>query len=235
MNYQRKGRYLARDRIKKRRLHTNVIVVGMGRFGSALARELMATGHEVLGVDTDERLVQQMSHELTHTVKADTTDEAVLKELGIEEFDAAVVAIGADLEASILTTSLLLQLGVPNVWAKANSQSHGRILDQLGAHHVIFPEYEMGKRVAHMVSGESLDYVPIDKDFVMLKSEVPESFDGKNLAELKIRSTYGVTVVAVTKGDGKYNPAFPETVLHVGDQIVVAGQVDPLNKFCQIA
>lgn len=225
---------MAKERFKKRRLHTNVIVIGMGRFGSALARELMATGHEVLGVDTDERLVQQMSQELTHTVKADTTDESVLKELGIQEFDAAVVAIGQDLEASILTTSLLLQMGVPNVWAKANSQSHGRILRQLGAHHVIFPEYEMGKRVAHMVSGESLDYVPIDKDFVMLKAEVPQSFDGKNLAELKIRSTYGVTVVAVTKGDGKYTPAFPETVLNFGDQIVVAGQVEPLNEFCQI-
>lgn len=225
---------MAKERFKKRRLHTNVIVIGMGRFGSALARELMATGHEVLGVDTDERLVQQMSQELTHTVKADTTDESVLKELGIQEFDAAVVAIGQDLEASILTTSLLLQMGVPNVWAKANSQSHGRILRQLGAHHVIFPEYEMGKRVAHMVSGESLDYVPIDKDFVMLKAEVPQSFDGKNLAELKIRSTYGVTVVAVTKGDGKYTPAFPETVLNSGDQIVVAGQVEPLNEFCQI-
>jgi trk system potassium uptake protein TrkA len=85
-----------------------------------------------------------------------------------------------------------------------------------------------------MVSGESLDYVPIDKDFVMVKSEVPESFDGKNLAELKIRTNYGVTVVAVTKGDGEYNPAFPETVLHTGDQIVVAGRVQPLNKFCQI-
>ena len=225
---------MAKERFKKRRLHTNVIVIGLGRFGSALARELMATGHEVLGVDTDERLVQQMSQELTHTVKADTTDESVLKELGIQEFDAAVVAIGQDLEASILTTSLLLQMGVPNVWAKANSQSHGRILQQLGAHHVIFPEYEMGKRVAHMVSGESLDYVPIDKDFVMLKAEVPQSFDGKNLAELKIRSTYGVTVVAVTKGDGKYSPAFPETVLNAGDQIVVAGQVEPLNEFCQI-
>ena len=225
---------MAKERFKKRRLHTNVIVIGMGRFGSALARELMSTGHEVLGVDTDERLVQQMSQELTHTVKADTTDESVLKELGIQEFDAAVVAIGQDLEASILTTSLLLQMGVPNVWAKANSQSHGRILRQLGAHHVIFPEYEMGKRVAHMVSGESLDYVPIDKDFVMLKAEVPQSFDGKNLAELKIRSTYGVTVVAVTKGDGKYTPAFPETVLNFGDQIVVAGQVEPLNEFCQI-
>ena len=225
---------MAKDKAKRRVLHTNVIVIGMGRFGSSLARELMRTGHEVLGVDTDERLVQQMSHELTHTVKADTTDEAVLSELGIGEFDAAVVAIGADIEASILTTSLLLQLGVPNVWAKANSQSHGRILEQLGAHHVVFPEYEMGKRVAHMVSGESLDYVPIDNDFVMVKALVPESFNDQTLADLKIRSNYGVTVVAITKGDGEYQPAFPDTVLHAGDQIIVAGQVEPLDKFCQV-
>ena len=225
---------MAKDKAKRRVLHTNVIVIGMGRFGSSLARELMRTGHEVLGVDTDERLVQQMSHELTHTVKADTTDEAVLSELGIGEFDAAVVAIGADIEASILTTSLLLQLGVPNVWAKANSQSHGRILEQLGAHHVVFPEYEMGKRVAHMVSGESLDYVPIDNDFVMVKALVPESFNDQTLADLKIRSNYGVTVVAITKGDGEYKPAFPDTVLHAGDQIIVAGQVEPLDEFCQV-
>lgn len=225
---------MAKDKAKRRILHTNVIVIGLGRFGTSLALELMRTGHEVLGVDTDERLVQQMSQELTHTVKANTTDEAVLQELGIQEFDAAVVAIGADIEASILTTSLLLQLGVPNVWAKANSKSHGRILEQLGAHHVIFPEYEMGKRVAHMVSGESLDYVPIDNDFVMVKAKVPESFNNQTLAELKIRSNYKVTVVAVTKGDGAYEPAFPETVLQSGDQIVVAGQVEPLDKFCQV-
>ena len=225
---------MAKEKAKRRIVHKNVIVIGMGRFGSSLARELMRTGHEVLGVDTDERLVQQMSHELTHTVKADTTDESVLSEIGISEFDAAVVAIGADIEASILTTSLLLQLGVPNVWAKANSQSHGRILEQLGAHHVVFPEYEMGKRVAHMVSGESLDYVTIDNDFVMVKAQVPESFHNQTLAELKVRTNYGVTVVAVTKGDGKYQPAFPETVLEAGDQIVVAGQVEPLDQFCQL-
>lgn len=225
---------MAKEKAKRRIVHKNVIVIGMGRFGSSLARELMRTGHEVLGVDTDERLVQQMSHELTHTVKADTTDESVLSEIGISEFDAAVVAIGADIEASILTTSLLLQLGVPNVWAKANSQSHGRILEQLGAHHVVFPEYEMGKRVAHMVSGESLDYVTIDNDFVMVKAQVPESFHNQTLADLKVRTNYGVTVVAVTKGDGKYQPAFPETVLEAGDQIVVAGQVEPLDQFCQL-
>jgi trk system potassium uptake protein len=232
MNYQRKGRYLAR--LKKRHLHQNVVVIGMGRFGSSLAKELMKNGHEVLGVDTDERLVQQLSHELTHTVKADTTDESVLKELGIQDFDSAVVAIGADIEASILTTSLLLQLGVKTVWAKANSESHGRILRQLGAHHVVFPEYDMGLRVAHMVSGESLEYVPIDKDFVMVKTYVPNIFDGKALADAKIRATFGVTVVATSTGDGSYTPAFPDTVLHAGDQIVVAGPKGPLDQFCQL-
>lgn len=220
---------------RMRRLHANVLVIGMGRFGSALARELMRSGHEVLGVDSDERLVQLMSSELTHCVKADTTDEAALRELGVTEFDSAVVAIGADLEASILTASLLLQLGVPTVWAKANSESHGRILKQLGVHQVIFPEKEMGTRVAHRVSGESLDYVPIDSDFVMVKANVPESFDGQDLAALKIRSRFGVTVVAVTSGDGKYTPAFPETVLRAGDQFVVAGQKQPLQEFCQIS
>ena len=226
---------MAKTKTRSRRLHANVLVIGMGRFGSALARELMNTGHEVLGVDSDERLVQAMSAELTHCVVADTTDESALRELGVTEFDSAVVAIGADLEASILTASLLLRLGVPTVWAKANSDSHGLILKQLGVHQVIFPEKEMGTRVAHRVSGESLDYVPIDKDFVMVKSNVPEAFQGKTLAELKIRTTFGVTVVAVTHGDGNYEPAFPETVLNEGDQIVVAGQTKPLTEFCQIA
>ncbi len=210
------------------------VVIGLGRFGSALARELVNSGHEVLGIDYDEKLVQNLASELTHVVKADTTDEAVLVELGIKDFDTAMVAIGADMEASILTTSLLLQLGIKNVWAKANSESHGRILRQLGAHHVIFPEDDMGKRVAHMVSGETLEYVPIDEDFVMVKTYVPHVFDGMPLSEAKIRATYGVTVVATSAGDGKYTPAFPETILRSGHQIVVAGPKDPLDEFCQL-
>lgn len=210
------------------------VVIGLGRFGSALAKELVNSGHEVLGIDYDEKLVQQMAPDLTHCVKADTTDESVLVELGIPDFDTAMVAIGADIEASILTSSLLLQLGVKNVWAKANSESHGRILRQLGVHHVIFPEDDMGKRVAHMVSGETLEYVPIDEDFVMVKTYVPHIFDGMPLSEAKIRATYGVTVVATNSGDGKYTPAFPETILHSGHQIVVAGPKAPLDKFCQL-
>ncbi|MEY4434127.1 MAG: hypothetical protein RIR16_167 [Actinomycetota bacterium] len=220
---------------RKRSFHSaNVAVIGLGRFGSSLATELVNGGHQVLGIDTDEKIVQALSTTLTHVVSADTTDEETLRELGIQDMDSAVVAIGADLEASILTASLLLQLGVKQVWAKANSTSHGRILEQLGVHHVIFPEKEMGRRVAHMVSGESLDYVQIDEDFVMVKAESPTQFDGQTLADLKIRSTYGVTVVAISHGDGNYVPAFPETVLRNGDHIVVAGRKKPLDEFCQL-
>jgi trk system potassium uptake protein TrkA len=225
---------MAKEVKKKRSFHSaNVAVIGLGRFGSALATELMNSGHQVLGIDSDDRIVQTMSTVLTHVVSADTTDEDNLRELGIADMDSAVVAIGADLEASILTASLLLQLGVKQVWAKANSTSHGRILTQIGVHQVIFPEYEMGRRVAHQVSGESLDYVHIDEDFVMVKTYVPQVFEGAVLSEAKIRATFGVTVVAINEGNG-YKPAFPESVLNKGATIVIAGPKGPLDQFCQL-
>ena len=220
---------------RKRSFHAAIVaVIGLGRFGSSLALELVKGGHQVLGIDNDDKIVQSLAGELTHVVTANTTDEETLKELGLADLDVAVVAIGADLEASILTTSLLLQIGVKQLWVKANSSAHGRILEQIGAHHVIFPEYEMGRRVAHMVTGESLDYVHIDEDFVMVKSVCPPSFDGQTLAELKIRSEYGVTVVAVNSGDGVYKPAFPDTKLSAGDLLVVAGRKAPLDNFVQL-
>jgi trk system potassium uptake protein TrkA len=213
---------------------STIVVIGLGRFGTALALELVKTGREVLGIDSDERLVQANAESLTHVVQADTTDEATLRELGIQDFDSAVVAIGSDLEASILTASLLLQLGVPEVWAKATSVSHGRILEQLGVQHVIFPEMDMGKRVAHMVSGESLDYIQLDEDFVMAKTEVPESFDGKTLSEMKFRSNHGVTVVATRKQGESYLPSFPETVLQSGDVMIVSGRTSQVEDFCRM-
>lgn len=221
-------------RAGKRHGASTIAVIGLGRFGTALALELVKTGREVLGIDSDERLVQANAESLTHVVQADSTDEAALRELGIQDFDSAVVAIGTDLEASILTASLLLQLGVPEVWAKATSVSHGRILEQLGVHHVIFPEMDMGKRVAHMVSGESLDYIQLDEDFVMAKTEVPESFDGKTLSEMKFRSNHGVTVVATRKEGESYTPSFPETVLHTGDVMIVSGRTSKVEDFCRM-
>ena len=212
----------------------SIVVIGLGRFGTSLALELLKGGREVLGVDADERIVQNLSDRLTDVVQADTTDEAALRELGIQDFDSAVVAIGSDLESSILTASLLLQLGIPQVWAKATSTAHGRILEQLGVHHVIFPEMDMGKRVAHMVSGESLDYVELDKDFVMVKTEAPDLFHGKTLSELKFRSEHGITVVATKKANASYEPSFPETVIEKGDLMIVAGRTQQVDEFCRM-
>ena len=186
-----------------------------------------------LGIDADEARVNEFAHDLTHVVHGDPTNEETLRELGVADFDAAVVAIGSSLEASILSASLLIEAGVKQVWAKANSTSHGRILTQIGVHHVIFPEYEMGRRVAHQVSGESLDYVHIDEDFVMVKTYVPQVYEGAVLAEAKIRATFGVTVVAINDGNG-YKPAFPDTVLRKGNTIVIAGPKGPLDQFCQL-
>jgi trk system potassium uptake protein TrkA len=223
-----------RDTAGKKQEARSIAVIGLGRFGTSLALELLKEGREVLGIDADERIVQSLSDLLTDVVRADTTDEAALRELGNQDFDSAVVAIGSDLEASILTASLLLQLGIPQVWAKATSTAHGRILEQLGVHHVIFPEMDMGKRVAHMVSGESLDYVELDEDFVMVKTEAPALFHGKTLAELKFRSKHGVTVVATKKADSNYEPSFPETVIEEGDLMVVAGRTQKVDEFCRM-
>jgi trk system potassium uptake protein TrkA len=212
----------------------SIVVIGLGRFGTSLALELIKEGREVLGVDDDEKIVQNISDKLTDVVQADTTDEAALRELGIQDFDSAVVAIGSDLEASILTASLLLQLGIPQVWAKATSTAHGRILELLGVHHVIFPEMDMGKRVAHMVAGDSLDYVELDKDFVMVKTEAPDLFHGKTLSELKFRSEHGITVVATKRAGSTYQPSFPETIIEKGDLMVVAGRTEKVDEFCRM-
>ncbi len=220
--------------LSKQKVASSIVVIGLGRFGTSLALELIKGGREVLGIDADSRIVQNLSDQLSDVVQADSTDEVALRELGIQDFDSAVVAIGSDLEASILTASLLLQLGVPQVWAKATSVAHGRILKQLGVQHVIFPEMDMGKRVAHMVSGESLDYVPIDDDFVMVKTSAPELFNGKTLAELKFRSEHGVTVIATKKAGASYVPSFPETVIETGDVLIVAGRTEKVDQFCQL-
>ena len=224
-----------RLRVRGNSHHANTIaVIGLGRFGTALAKELMETGREVLGIDNDERLVQNLAVELTRAVTADCTNRDVLEELGLADYDRVVVAIGSDIESSILTASLLIEVGVKEVWAKATSEAHGRILRQIGVHHVVFPESDMGKRVAHQVGGDQLDYVEIDEGFVMAKTISASSFNGKSLTELSIRRNYGVIVVATSHGDADYLPATPDTVLNDGDYLIVAGPKDALETFSQV-
>jgi Trk K+ transport system NAD-binding subunit len=146
-----------------------VLVIGLGRFGSALAETLMELGHDVLGVDADPKIVQDHADDLTHVLEADATDIEVLRQLGAGEFGRAVVAIGTDLEASILTASVLGELGVPDIWAKAITVAHGRILERVGAHHVVYPEHDMGRRVAHLLTGRMIEFVQLDEGFALVE------------------------------------------------------------------
>lgn len=201
----------------------SVAVIGLGRFGGALALELEAQGTEVLGIDTNEEIVQSYNGRLTHVVRADSTREEVLRQLSVHEFDRAVVGIGSDLEASILTTSRLLTFKHPEIWAKAISEPHAEILDQLGVQHVIRPEHDMGKRVAHLVRGSILDYVEFEDDFVMIRTQPPSEARDRPLGVLGLRDQYGITIVAVKRPGGTWQHTTAQTVLYEEDQIIVQG------------
>ncbi|MEO6571157.1 MAG: TrkA family potassium uptake protein, partial [Ilumatobacteraceae bacterium] len=165
-----------------------IIVVGLGRFGSSLARTLVDLGYEVLGVDSNEDIVQDHAGALTHVVQADTTNERALRQIGAADAVTAVVCIGTGIEASVLTTTSLVDLGVKNIWAKAITESHGRILQRVGAHHVVFPEAEMGSRVAHLVTGQMLEFLALDDDFVIAEMRAPADLVGIELGASNLRA-----------------------------------------------
>jgi trk system potassium uptake protein TrkA len=212
----------------------SVAVIGLGRFGRALSLELMANGTEVLGIDASEDIVQDLNGLLTHVVMADSTKEAVLRQLAVPEFDRVVVAIGSDVESSILTTSLLLRFGIKNIWAKAVSDAHGQILEQLGVAHVIYPEKEMGKRVAHLVRGSMQDYLEVGDGFSLVKMAPPANVVGKSLAELHLRSKAGVTVIAVKPAGGKWVYTTADTVIMADHTMLVSGESRKAEAFSQL-
>ncbi|QIP88331.1 TrkA family potassium uptake protein [Streptomyces sp. Tu 2975] len=212
----------------------SVVVIGLGRFGRALALELVDEDTEVLGIDENAELVQQLSGSLTHVVRADSTKEDVLRQLAVHEFNRAVVAIGSDIEASILTASLLVSFGIQDVWAKAISEAHGRILTQLGVHHVVYPEHDMGQRVAHLVRGRMLDYIEFEDDFAMAKTNPPVDVIGKRLGDSAIRTRYGLTVVAIKRPGEGFTYATADTVVQADDTIIVAGRTSQTERFSQL-
>jgi trk system potassium uptake protein TrkA len=212
----------------------SVAVIGLGRFGRALALELMASGTEVLGIDANEDIVQSLNGQLSHVVMADSTKEEVLRQLSVPDFERIVVSIGSDVQSSILTTSLLLSFHPQHLWAKAVSDAHGRILEQLGVQHVIYPEKEMGKRVAHLVRGSMQDYLEIGDDFALVKTKPGVAFVGTPLGQLGIRSTYGVTVTAVKRPGERWTYTTADTVLGSQDVILVAGETRKAEAFSQL-
>ncbi len=211
-----------------------VLVVGLGRFGAALAESLVALGHEVLAVDGDPRRVQHWSSRLTSVVEADSTSEEALRQIGAADFDRAVVAIGADIEASILTTAVLVDLGIQHIWAKAVTRAHGRILERVGATRVVFPEQDMSERVAHMVTGRMVDYVELDETFALVETVAPRDLVGRTLGEAQVRDRHGVTVVCIKPVGGTFTYATAATRVEDGDLLVVAGKCDSAEQFAKL-
>ena len=210
-------------------------MVGLGRFGGGVAEELINLGFEVLGVDGDAGRVQSLADQLTHVLQGDTTSEETLRQMGAADFRIAVVGIGTDIEASILTTTALADIGVPNIWAKAVTAQHGRILKRVGAHHVVFPEQEMGERVAHLVGRRIIDWFQLDPEFAMVETEAPAELVGRSLREVGVRARFGVTVVCIKPVGQGFTYATADTVVAEGDVLVVAGRTESAEAFAKLA
>jgi trk system potassium uptake protein TrkA len=208
-----------------------VLVVGLGRFGSSIAEALDRLGHEVLAIDRSGALVQEWSGRLTHVVEADSTSEEALRQVGAGDFSVAVVGIGTSVEASVLTTANLVDIGIPHVWAKALTPAHGKILERIGATNVVYPERDAGERVAHLVSGKLLDYIEFEDGFAIAKMRPPRETRGFTLAESQIRAKYGVTVVGVKSPGKDFTHAIPSTKVSAHDVIVVSGETALLERF----
>jgi trk system potassium uptake protein TrkA len=208
-----------------------VAVLGMGRFGTALAYELSRLGYEVLAVDRDEDVVNDVADAVTHAAQADITDPNALRDLGLADFDTAIVAVAETLEASILATVLLKQLGVRRIIAKAGTEVHGTILLQVGATRVVFPERETGLRLAHSFAAPGVDdYLDIAPGYGIARISVPSEWVGQSLGEFDLARTSGVTVVALRRGQSvTLNPGRAEA-LAAGDQLIVAGLDEDLAR-----
>ncbi len=209
----------------------NVVVIGLGRFGGSVAEAMLGLGYEVLGIDSDARIVQDWSDRLTQVAEADSTDEDALRQLGVQDFPRAVVGIGTNLETSVLTVLTLAELGIHEIWAKATSVKHGKILASVGADHVVYPEAEMGERVAHLISGRMLDYIEFDDGFAIAKVRAPEGAAGRTLAELGLRTKWGVTVVGTKLPGEDFVYARPDTAIPQDAVLIVAGDTAKVENY----
>ena len=211
-----------------------VLVIGLGRFGTAAASELIRLDRDVLAIDDDAQLVQTWSEVVTHAVQADARNIDALRQIGAQDFSIAIVAVGSSIEASVLITANLVDLGIRQIWAKAISKSHGTILERIGAHHVIFPELEAGERAAHLVSGRMLDFIEFDDDFVMVKMHPPKPIRGVALSESGVRGKFRITVVGVKTPGQEFTYAAPDTVVSDHDLIIVSGKSADIERFANL-
>ncbi|MFF5399353.1 potassium channel family protein [Peribacillus butanolivorans] len=210
-------------------------VIGLGRFGTSVAHRLYTAGQEVLGIDVSEERVENAELSVTHAVTADTTEEEALKSIGIRNFDCVIVAIGNDMQSSILTTLLLKELGVKKVIAKALNKRHGQVLAKVGADWVIYPERDMGERVANqLLSPNMLNYIELSKEYNIEEIIIPISMTGKSLRELNLRAKYNISVIAiVSNGEIIIAPSPDQNILEK-DMLLVVGNKEDLAVFANI-
>lgn len=210
-------------------------VIGLGRFGTSVARRLHDAGQEVLGIDVNEERVEDAEKYVTHAVVADTTDEKALTSIGIRNFDVVIVAIGNDIQSSILTVMLLKDLGVKKIIAKCQGKRHGHVLDKIGADWLIYPERDMGERVANqLLSPNMLNYIELSKEYNIEEIMIPTKMAEKSLRQLDIRAKYNVSVIAIiSNGEIIVSPS-PDQIIHREDILVMIGNREDLAKFSSI-
>ncbi|MDR6998315.1 TrkA family potassium uptake protein [Neobacillus niacini] len=210
-------------------------VIGLGRFGLSIATKLFESGKEVLGVDVNEERVDDSHPYTTHALIADSTDAEALKSIGIRNFDTVIVAIGNDIQASILSVLLLKELGVKKVIAKALNKLHGQVLKKVGADWVVYPERDMGIRVAHqLLSPNVLNFIEISKDYSVEEVKIPDKMTGKTLRELDLRAKFNLTVIAIQHGHDINITPSPDKKIELGDVLVVIGENADLEQFSNI-
>ena len=209
----------------------SVVVIGLGRFGSAVAKSLMGLGHDVMGIDRDPEPVQEWADLLTHAVQADSTNAMIMRQLGVADFAHAIVGIGTDLASSLMTVMALTELGIKDIWVKALTVEHGQIAQRIGAHHVVYPEADMGERVAHLISGRMMDYIEFDDGFAIAKVHAPMPIHNLTLAESHAREKFGVTVVGVKRANEDFQHATPSTRVLPDDLLIVSGPTRKVEQF----
>lgn len=209
-----------------------IAVLGLGRFGGSLVKEFNELGIDTMAVDKSIDKVNEFSQYATHTIQANTLDESTLKQLGIRNFDLVVVSFGDDIEASLLTTLHLKELGVQQVWAKAQNDYHHKVLERIGADRIIHPERDMAKRVAHHIASEKIiDFIELSKEHSIVEIVASEKLHNQTLLELDIRAKYGCSVVGIQRGENVIVAPLAEEVLQKGDVLIVIGHNADLNRF----
>ncbi len=217
----------------QRRKTSGTLVIGMGRFGAAVAVTLERLGFEVLAMEKNNDVVQHYAN-LVPMVRGNGKDPDALEQVGAADFASAVVGVGSSLEASVLITANLVDLEVGNIWAKAVSREHGRILRRIGAHHVVYPEYDAGQRTAHLVGGQMLDYIEMDQsELVIAKMRPPRELDGFTLAQSRVEARYGVRVIGCIRQGEPFQYAKGATRIYGSDILVVSGSSEDVIAFSE--